>query len=39
MKFVMRVKNIKKTCNSMIRFSKYVTMLIFLVRVVGLGYN
>ena len=29
----------KRTCNSIIRFSKYVTMLICLVKVLVLGYN
>ena len=39
MKFDMCFKNIKKTYNLMVRFSKYVTMLIFLVRVVVLDYS
>ena len=39
MKFDMFFKNIKKTYNLMVRFSKYVAMLIFLVRVVVLDYS
>ena len=31
--------NVERTCNSTIRFSKYIAMLIFLVRVVALCYN
>ena len=34
---VLKIK--KKTCNLMVRFSKYVAMLIFLVRVVVLDYS
>ena len=40
MKFDMHFKNIKKkkkTYNSMVRFSKYVIMLICLMRVITLG--
>ena len=39
MKFDMCFKNIKKTYNLMVRFSKYVTMLIILVTAVALDYN
>ena len=39
MKFDMCFKNIERSCNSIVRFSKYVAMLIFLVRVVALRYN
>ena len=42
MKFDMHFKNIKKkkkTYNSMVRFSKYVIMLIYLVKCVAIGYN
>ena len=42
MKFDMHFKNIKKkkkTYNSMVRFSKYVIMLICLVIVVTLGFT
>ena len=35
---LMCVKNIKNIL-SMVRFSKYVVMLIFLMEVVALGYN
>ena len=38
MKFDMHFKNIKRTCNSIIRFSK-LTMLIYLIKFVALGYN
>ena len=36
-KFGMYVK--KKKCNSTVRFSKYIVMLIFLMRVITIGYN
>ena len=39
MKFNMCFKNIERIYNSMVMFSKYVAMLIFLVRVVALCYN
>ena len=39
MKFDMCFKSIARTCNSTVKFSKYVAMLIFLVRVVALCYN
>ena len=39
MKLDMCFKNIKKTYNSTVRFSKYVIMLIYLVKVVVLDYN
>ena len=39
MKFDICFKNIERICNSTVRFSKYVIMLIFLVRVVALYYN
>ena len=29
----------QRTCNSMVRFSKYVVMLIFLKEILILGYN
>ena len=36
----MHIKNIKEhICNPTVRFSKYVVILIFLVGVVGIGYN
>ena len=38
MKFDIALRR-EKTCNSMIRFLKYVVMLICLVKVVVLGYN
>ena len=39
MKLDMYFKYIKKKYNSTVRFSKYVVMLICLVKVVVLGYN
>ena len=39
MKFDMCFKNIERSCNSMVRFSNYVAMLICLVRFVALRYN
>ena len=38
MKFDMHIKNIR-ICNLTVRFSKYITMLIFLVKVVVIGEN
>ena len=39
MKFDMYFKNIERTCNSTVRFSKYIAMLIFLMKVVALCYS